>query len=253
MHAAASDLSGQSILITGASRGLGAQISRVLARAGASVALTGRDVAALEQVAKQIRGSGGTAACFPHDLADADGLPALVDAAEAELGPLDILVNNAGISVSGRVIDASAADFDRIMTANVKAAFLLTLELGRRWIERGEGGRIINIASMSGEHPVPGLVLYGMSKASLIMLTRGLAREWARHGINVNAILPGYMKTDMNREWFESEGGREAVGGFRRRRLMQLEDIDGAVLLLASPASRAITGASLLIDDAQLP
>jgi NAD(P)-dependent dehydrogenase (short-subunit alcohol dehydrogenase family) len=150
-------------------------------------------------------------------------------------------------------IENSDGDFDRVFHTNVKAAFALACEAARRLIERGQPGRVINIASINAEHPRAGLALYCMSKASLVMMTKVLAREWARFGINVNAILPGAMLTDMTRHVFEAETGIRQIAGFRRRRLMQPEDLDGILLLLAAKQAQAMTGATIVVDDGQLP
>jgi len=247
------DLAGCTALVTGASRGLGARFAVTLASAGALVALCGRDERGLRAVEQEIEAHGGRAHTFAHDLLDFHRIGALFDRIEAELGPPNVLVNNAATSVTGRAVEASGVDFDRVFDTNVKAAFFFACETARRLIARRASGRVINIASINGEQPRVGLALYCMSKASLIMMTKALAREWARHGINVNAILPGAILTDMNRTIFESEDGRREVAAMRRRRLMEARDLDGALLLLAARESSAITGATLVVDDAQLP
>ncbi len=247
------DLSGSIALVTGASRGVGAHLASTLAAAGAAVALIGRDEKDLRAVEEEIRKSGGRAASFPHDLLRSGEQGGLFDRVEATLGPVDVLVNNAAASVTGRAIEATQGDFDQLFQTNVKAPFDLSCEAARRWIDRNRPGSIINIASINGEQPRVGLSLYCMSKASLIMMTKVLAREWARFGINVNAILPGAMLTDMTRHLFEAEPGRKEIAGFRRRRLMVPEELDGALLLLASRQARAITGATIVVDDGQLP
>jgi NAD(P)-dependent dehydrogenase (short-subunit alcohol dehydrogenase family) len=247
------DLSGSVGLVTGASRGVGAHIASTLAAAGAGVALIGRDEKDLVRVEEEILERGGRAARFPHDLLRSEELGALFDRIEAALGPVDLLVNNAAASVTGRALEAEGGDFDRLFQTNVKAPFELSCEAARRWIERKVPGSVINIASINGEQPRVGLSLYCMSKASLIMMTKVLAREWARFDINVNAILPGAMLTDMTRHLFEAEAGRKEIAGFRRRRLMVPEELDGALLLLASRQAHAITGATIVVDDGQLP
>jgi len=247
------DLTGCTALVTGASRGVGARLAFTLAMAGAAVGLTGRDEKDLRSVEEEVRAHGGRASSFPHDLEQFDRIGSLFDRVESVLGHVSILVNNAGTSVAGRAVERSVDDFDRIFDTNVKASFALACEMARRLMARGESGSVINIASINGEHPRVGLALYCMSKASLIMMTKVLAREWARHGINVNAILPGALLTDMTRPIFETEDGRQEIAGMRRRRLMEPRDLDGVLLLLAAKESRAITGATIVVDDAQMP
>ena len=247
------DLSGTIALVTGASRGIGVRLASTLAASGAAVALVGRDAEALRALEARIIEGGGRAASFPQDLLRSDQAGILFDRVEAALGPVDLLVNNAGTSVSGRAIENSDGDFDRVFHTNVKAAFALACEAARRLIERGQPGGVINIASINAELPRSGLALYCMSKASLVMMTKVLAREWARFGINVNAILPGAILTDMTRDIFEAENGIRQIASFRRRRLMQPEDLDGILLLLAAKQARAITGATIVVDDGQLP
>jgi NAD(P)-dependent dehydrogenase (short-subunit alcohol dehydrogenase family) len=170
---------------------------------------------------------------------------------EAALGPIDILVNNAGMSVRGLATEIAADDFDRVMSTNVRAPFLLATEVGRRMIASKRQGRIINVASIGSFRVLPGLAAYCTSKAALAMLTQCLAREWARHGINVNALCPGYIETELNGPWFQSERGLAQIKNFPRRRLAEATDLDGMLLLLSSEASRGITGSILTVDDGQ--
>jgi len=170
---------------------------------------------------------------------------------ETELGPITILLNNAGLNVQGRLIDQTPESFDAIMATNLRGAFFMATEIARRLIDRGEQGRIINMASVGAHTVLPGLGLYCTSKAAVAMMTRSMAYEWARYGINVNALAPGFIETELNDTWFASDKGQAQIRGFPRRRLMEEQDLDGLLLLLASDAARAITGAVLTIDDGQ--
>ncbi len=246
------DLSGKTALITGTTSGFGWRFAQLLSAAGAAVVLTGRRRDRLDALDRAITEQGGRAAAFTLDITDADNIVSVIEAAEGTLGPVDILVNNAGMNVEGRAVDLAPEDFDRIMDTNVRGAFLMAREVAKRMIARGAAeGRIINIASIGGLKVLPGLAAYCMSKAAIVMMTKSLAREWARHGINVNAICPGYIETEINRDWFASEGGRKQIAGFPRRRLGEIEDLDGALMLLAGPQSRFMTGSILTVDDGQ--
>jgi NAD(P)-dependent dehydrogenase (short-subunit alcohol dehydrogenase family) len=173
------------------------------------------------------------------------------DEAEAKLGPIDILVNNAGMNLPGLVLDCTIEEFDAVLKTDLRAPFVLAREAGRRMIARGRGGRIINVGSIGSLRVLPGLTAYCIAKAGLAMMTQCLALEWARHSINVNTICPGYIETELNSVWFGTDKGREQIRSFPMRRLVREEDLDGLLLLLASDASRAITGSLLTVDDGQ--
>ena len=245
------DLTGRVAFVTGASSGLGRRFAMVLAEAGADVAISGRRAARLAGLRAEIEGLGRKCVGVPLDVTDGAAIAPAFDAAEAALGPVDILVNNAGMNVQSLAVDMKVADFDSVIATNLRGPFLLATEAGRRMIARGKGGRVVNIASIGALRVLPGLAAYCVSKAGLAMMTQCLAREWARHGINVNAICPGYIETELNSAWFQSEAGQKQVRSFPRRRLGQEADLDGMLLLLASGASRAITGSLLTVDDAQ--
>jgi NAD(P)-dependent dehydrogenase (short-subunit alcohol dehydrogenase family) len=245
------DLKGRTAFVTGATSGLGRHFAKVLSGAGAAVALAGRRSDRLEAVKREIEESGGRAAAIELDVTDETRIAPALDKAEAALGPIDILVNNAGLSVFGLAADISASDFDKVISTNLRAPFLLATEVGRRLIAAKREGRIINIASIGSFRVLPGVTAYCISKAGLAMMTQCLAREWARKGINVNAICPGYVETELNDEWFASEKGKAQIDGFPRKRLAKESDLDGMLLLLASGASRTITGSLLTVDDGQ--
>ena len=245
------ELSGQVALVTGASGGLGEHFARLLARRGAAVAVTARRKDKVEAVAADIRAAGGRATAFALDVADVAAIgPALDRAAEA-LGPLTLLVNNAGVGGEGPALELSLETFDATFDVNVRGTYFAAREAARRMIAAGIEGRIVNIASVASHTVLPGLSAYCASKAAVAMLTRSLAREWARHGIAVNALCPGYIETEINADWWPTAGGQRQLRGFPRRRLMEAADLDAAFLMLADPGARAITGSLVTVDDGQ--
>lgn len=244
------DLSGQTALVTGASSGLGLRFARVLAACGAKVALAARRADRLESLVAEIAAAGGTAAAVAADVARAEALPDVVSQAEAALGPVTILVNNAGIPDAQRATKMSLELIDRVIDVNVRAPFVLSCEVARRLIEAKRPGRIVNIASMAAfDYGGNGAALYSISKAAVVRMTEALAVEWARFGINVNAIAPGAFRSEM------LEGMLERVGDisqrFPRKRIGDPAQLDSTLLYLVSPASDAVTGACIPVDDGQ--
>ena len=245
------DLEGQTAIITGASSGLGRRFALTLARAGAQVALAARRVDRLEELAREIEGYGGRAVCFALDVTDEANINEVIDGAETKLGALTILVNNAGVALPKPAIKHTEEDYNFILDTNLKGAWLVATAAGRRMIQHGEGGAIVNIASMAAFDVLPGLSLYAMSKAGVVQMTKALALEWARHSIRVNAIAPGYIETEMNSNYFKTEQGRDEIESTLRKRLGGPEELDGTLLLLASKASDYITGTVITVDDGQ--
>jgi NAD(P)-dependent dehydrogenase (short-subunit alcohol dehydrogenase family) len=246
------DLKGKAALISGATSGFGARFAEVLSDAGAKVVIAGRRVERLSDLKRRIENKGGNATALALDVTNVTLIQEVVDEAERAAGSLDILVNNAGVNVMASASALGEADYDLIMNTNVKGAFFLARTVGARMIERKTQGRIVNIASIGALKALPGLTAYSMSKAAVAMMTKGLAREWARHHIAVNAMCPGFIKTELNDTWFESEGGQKQVMGFPRRRLGKVEDLDALLLLLCSQHASFITGSLFTIDDGQL-
>jgi NAD(P)-dependent dehydrogenase (short-subunit alcohol dehydrogenase family) len=245
----AADLSGLRALVTGASsEGLGAHFARTLARAGAEVVVAARRSAPLEALAAEIVAGGGHARAVAMDVADA----ASVAAALEDAGPLDILVNNAGVERSGRVLDIGEADWDHVFDTNVKGMWLAATEAARRMKAEGRPGSIINIASITGHRGAGGVAPYSVSKAAVLHLTRQLAWGLARDGIRVNSISPGYFETPLNRDFLRSAGGEALRGRIAMRRFGAFADLDGALLLLASPASGFMTGSDIVVDGGHL-
>lgn len=247
----AAELNGEVAFITGASGGLGAHFARLLARNGAAVAITARRVDRIQALADEITASGGKAVALPLDVAQAETIGPSLDAAAERLGAVSILINNAGVGGEGLALDLSIEDFDATFAVNVRGTFFAAREAAKRMIAAKIEGRIVNIASIASHTVLPGLSAYCGSKAAVAMLTKSLAREWARRGLAVNALCPGYIETAINDAWWPTEGGQKQLKGFPRRRLMEATDLDAAFLMLAGPAAKAITGSVITVDDGQ--
>ena len=232
--------------MTGATRALREHFARVLHAAGARVVLAGRRVEALEALAAQLADG---AIAVPLDVARPESVAACFDAAERAFGVApDVLVNNAGIAVSKPALQQTAEDWDGVVEVNLRGCFLVATEAGRRLVAAKRGGAIINIASIGGLRILQGVAGYTASKAGLVQLTKQLAVEWARYGIRVNALCPGYVETPINREFFASEAGQAVVKRVPQRRLGAPNDLTGPLLLLASKAGAHMTGAALVVD-----
>lgn len=242
------NLQGRVALVTGASRGLGAFFAQILAQAGAKVAIGARDTERLSELAAQIEASGGRALPVSLDVADPDSVKRAIALTQTELGPLRLLVNNAGIVADGPAIDSTVDEWDRVMNTNLRGAWLVAQESARAMREHAEGGSIINTASILGLQGSQQVASYCASKGGLINLTRALAAEWARYGIRVNALAPGYIKTDINHDFLESKAGENLQKAIPQRRFGRLQDLEGPLLLLASDAGAYMTGAVLVVD-----
>ena len=251
------DLAGRVALVTGASSGLGAQFARALAQAGAAVVLASRRVDKLKALRAHIEGEGGDAHVMELDVTDRHSIKAAVAHAETEVGSIDILVNNSGVSTTQRIQDVTEGDFDYIFDTNVRGAFFMAQEVGKRMLARAQGtapgsftgGRIINIASMAGLKVLPQIGVYCMSKAAMVQMTKAMALEWGKHGINVNAICPGYIDTEINHHHWQTEQGQKLVNMLPRKRVGKPEDLDALVVLLASAQSHFVNGAIIAADD----
>lgn len=239
-------LRGKRALVTGASSGLGAHFAQRLAAHGAEVVLAARRVDALQAVAKQLEAY-GRVQCVTLDVTDAGSREALVRAIE----PVDILINNAGLVREGAALKHSEDDWDAVMDTNLKGMFFVAQALAPGMRQRG-GGSIVNVASVLGLRQAGGVLSYAVSKAGVIQLTKTLALEWARHGIRVNAIAPGYIDTELNRDFWQTDAGKALITRIPQRRLGQLHDLEGPLLLLASDASRYMTGAVIAVDGGHL-
>jgi hypothetical protein len=244
-------------LITGASGGLGAQFARTLSAAGAAVILASRRVEKLKELRAQIDGEGGDAHVIELDVTDQASIRSAVAHAETEVGSIDILVNNSGVSTTQRVQDVTGADFDYVFDTNVKGAFFVAQEVGKRMLARAQGsapgsftgGRIVNVASVAGLRVLPKISVYSMSKAAVVQMTRAMAQEWGKFGINVNAICPGYIDTELNHAHWDTESGKKLIQMLPRKRIGQPQDLDALLVMLCSDQSHFINGAVISADD----
>jgi len=251
------DLSGRVALVTGASSGLGAQFARTLSAAGAAVVLASRRVDKLKQLRAQIDGEGGDAHVVELDVTDHDSIKSAVAHAETEVGSIDILVNNSGVSTTQRLQDVTESDYDFMFDTNTKGAFFMAQEVGKRMLARSQGqapgsftgGRIINVASAAGLRVLPKIGVYAMSKAAIIQMTKAMALEWGRFGINVNAICPGYIDTEINHHHWQTDAGQKLMQMLPRKRVGQPQDLDALLVMLCSDQSHFINGAVISADD----
>ena len=241
-------ITGEVVLVTGASSGIGRHFAEVLAAAGAKVAAVARRTDRLEELAQEIEGRGGRCLPLAGDVTKQDSIRSTIAAAEAQLGPLSILVNNAGVVVSKPLFEHTEEDWDYVVDTNLKGAWLAAREFAHHLVEAKRPGRIINISSILASRTIGRVPAYCAAKAGLTHLTHVLAMELARYGILVNALAPGYVETDFNREYFKSEAGQRLIGRIPLKRLGQAPDLDGALLFLASPASAYVTGAVIAVD-----
>jgi NAD(P)-dependent dehydrogenase (short-subunit alcohol dehydrogenase family) len=251
------DLSGRVAMITGASGGLGAQFARTLAQAGAGVVLAARRVERLKTLRAEIEAEGGDAHVVALDVTDPDSVKSAVAHAETEMGTIDILVNNSGVSTTQKLTDVTPEDFDYVMNTNARGAFFVAQEVGKRMIARSRGaapgtftgGRIVNVASMAGLRVLGQIGVYCMSKAAVIHMTRAMALEWGRYGINVNAICPGYIDTEINHHHWQTEAGQKLIAMLPRKRVGQPQDLDAVLMMLCANQSHFVNGAVISADD----
>lgn len=243
------DLSGRTALITGASSGLGSRFGRILAANGANVALGARRKDRLEALATEI---GESATAISMDVAREADIIAGFYAAEGAFGPVDTVIANAGVDGNGMATDISEEEIERTLSINLKGAILTAREGAKRMMAHGvTKGRIVMVASVTAFEASPGLVAYAASKAGVVQAARSMAREWARAGICVNTISPGYIRTAINDEWFDTDLGKKQIARFPKRRLMGEEGLDGPVLFLCSDAAEFVTGTDFVLDDGQ--
>jgi len=251
------DLSGRVAFVTGASSGLGAQFARTLSAAGAGVVLAARRIERLKTLRAELESEGGDAHVVELDVTDVDSIKSAVAHAETEMGTIDILVNNSGVSVTQKLVDVTTDDYDHVMNTNTRGAFFVAQEVARRMIARSRGaapgtftgGRIVNVASMAGLKVLGQLGVYAMSKAAVVHMTRAMALEWGRFGINVNALCPGYIDTEINHHHWQTEAGQKLIGMLPRKRVGEPKDLDSALMMLCANESRFINGAVLAADD----
>jgi NAD(P)-dependent dehydrogenase (short-subunit alcohol dehydrogenase family) len=245
-------LSARHALVTGASSGLGRHFAGVLAAAGARISVAARREAALAQTVETIRASGAQAQSVRMDVTDAGSVEQSFAAAEAQFGPVGILINNAGVTGTRAALDMTDNDWSSVIDTNLKGSWMVAQHAARRMIHHGERGSIVNIASILGLRVAGGVAPYAISKAGVVHMTKALALEWARHGIRVNALAPGYIETDLNDAFFASDAGKALIRRIPQRRLGEARELDGALLLLASDAGSYMTGSVIAVDGGHL-
>jgi NAD(P)-dependent dehydrogenase (short-subunit alcohol dehydrogenase family) len=246
------DLNGKHVLVTGASSGLGRHFAGTLSAAGAKTSLAARRESALAETVEQIRGKGGEAHSVVMDVTDAASIERALDNAEAKFGPVSVLINNAGVTVTRAALELEERDWDQVVDTNLKGVWFAAQSTARRMVRHGVGGSIVNVASILGLRVAGGVAPYAVSKAGVIQLTKSLALEWARYKIRVNAIAPGYVQTELNSDFFESDAGKALIKRVPQRRLGEARELDGPLLLLASDASAYMTGSVIAVDGGHL-
>lgn len=243
-------LQGKNVLVTGASSGLGRDFAKALSARGATVIAAARRIEALNALAADAPGPGRIVP-LALDVADPGRIDAVIGNAESMVGPIDGLVNNAGIAPVRKATETSVEEFDAMFSTNVRGTFFVAQAVARRMIAAGREGRIVNTASVAGMVSMPQLTAYGMTKAAVIHMTRCLAVEWARFGIAVNAICPGYVETELNAEFLASPAGQKVVSSLPRKRAATTADLEAVLLMLIDgEAARCISGAAIPVDDA---
>jgi NAD(P)-dependent dehydrogenase (short-subunit alcohol dehydrogenase family) len=246
------DLSGRTAMVTGASGGLGMHFAALLASHGAKVVLAARRQSLLAEQVSRIKANGGEAIAAEMDVTSARSVSAAFDLAEQTFGTVSVLINNAGIAKLGKAINIDEASWDLVVDTNLKGVWLTAREAARRMIELGVGGSVVNISSILGLRGSLAKSSYSASKAAVINLTETLALEWMREGIRVNALCPGYIKTDINADYFETAGGKEYIASMPLQRLGKAHELDGPLMLLASEAGSFINGIALPVDGGHL-
>jgi len=239
-------------LVTGASSGLGRHFAATLAQAGATVAVCARRRDKTQELVEQLQDAGYQAMAVAMDVSNAVSVREAFSEIEQELGTIDLIVNNAGVAATQSVLEHDEVTWDQVLDTNLKGAWLVAQEGARRMVQSGKGGSIVNIASILGERVAGGASSYAASKAGLIQLTKAMALELARHGIRVNALAPGYVSTDLNRDFLTSAAGQRLMARIPQRRFANPCELDGPLLLLASEAGSYITGSVLAVDGGHL-
>jgi 3-oxoacyl-[acyl-carrier protein] reductase len=246
------DVSGRVALVTGASSGLGVRFAELLAAEGAAVVLVARRADRLAALEARIKQNGGRAVAVGADVLDRQAMLRAFDQAEAAFGTVTILVNNAGVAHSDRAVDLPEQEWRRIIATNLDAVFFWAQEAARRMLAAGKTGAIVNIASVLGFGVAKGTAAYAVAKAGVVQLTKALGLELAFKGVRVNAIAPGWIITDLNRDYLSSEQGAAIKREIPMGRFGEARDLDGALLLLVSDAGRFMAGTTIVVDGGQM-
>ena len=241
-------LAGKTALVTGASSGIGRHFAPMLARAGARVVLTARRSDLIEAEAQRIRAAGGEAVAVTMDVTDSASIAAALDAAEAAFGVVTVVVNNAGITIPKLLLELTDDDWNQVVATNLTGVAYVTRECARRMVAAGAGGSIVNIASILAERVQKSLTNYAAAKAGVVQFTKAAALEFAQHNIRVNALCPGYFRTELNSDWLDSPPGQALIRRIPQRRTGELHELDGPLILLASDAGSLMTGAAIIVD-----
>ncbi len=250
MSAKLFSLDGRVALVTGASSGIGRALAKGLSEAGASVVALARRADRLADLVSEIERDGGRALAAQADVTDPDSIESALDLAEKDFGTVDIVISNAGISGTGHFLKTEAAERDAVLDTNIRGVWNVGQAAAKRMVAAGRPGSIVNIASVLGLGAQPGLASYCASKGAVIQLTRSMALDLIKHGIRVNAIAPGWFRTEINDAFFESDAGQEYIRRMPARRLGKLEELVGPVLLLASDAGSFMNGSVVVVDGA---
>lgn len=246
------EVNDQHILVTGGSSGFGRHFSRFLAGNGAKVTLAARRAAALSAAVDEINGGSGKAQSVTLDVTVPESIDAAMAQAEATFGPIHAVINNAGVTATRPALNQDEASWDSVVDTNLKGVWLVAQATARRMVVNQIKGSIVNIASILGLRVAGSVAPYAISKAGVIQMTKALALEWARHGIRINALAPEYFVTELNEDFFESEAGKSLIRRIPQRRLGQLNELDGPLLLLISGAGSFMTGSVVTVDGGHL-
>jgi NAD(P)-dependent dehydrogenase (short-subunit alcohol dehydrogenase family) len=246
------EVTNKHILITGGSSGFGRHFARFLGSNGAKVTLAARRAEPLASAVAEINDSGGRGQSLVLDVTAADKIDMAMEQAEAKFGPIHAVINNAGVTATNPALDQDEPAWDRVVDTNLKGVWLVAQAAAKRMIAHKVSGSIVNIASILGLRVAGAVAPYAISKAGVIQMTKALALEWARYGIRVNALAPGYFATELNDDFFESEHGKNLIKRVPQRRLGQLSELDGPLLLLVSDAGSFMTGSVVAVDGGHL-